>query len=1448
MLKGVKMMCKIDQTLLAADPFSGAFNLLNGTTGKILLWMAGGLVLAALLVFAFRGLMMLKDRAKAIPFGNLIKGAAGRSPAGVADPAKVARLDDLRKKFEEGVEKFKSAGKDLYSLPWYLLVGPAGSGKTEALRHCKVGFPPGLQDCFQGAGGTLNMHWWFMNQAVVLDTAGRMFMEEAALQGGSEWREFLKLLKQSRPNAPLNGMLLVIGVDSLIKDTAEQIEQKAGHIAKQLDTIQRTLDVRFPVYVIITKCDLITGFREFFDKIDDPQLQHQMLGWSNPAALDEAFKADGVENHIKTVRSRLLKYRAGLLIDPVHTEDPQARRTDQIDELFSLPDNLAKIAPRLRKYLEIIFQAGEWSPKPLFLRGIYFSSSMRQGQALDEEVAAAMGVPVDAIPGGKVWDEERSFFLRDIFVSKIFKERGLVTRATNVHKEQTGRRRKLIGVGIGVVVGLIGLTAYGSYRLRQEVQEPLEFWTSVANVSEEKTHDGESLLAIVTWVTQTQAFINMADQKVFDDGDKEAKSGISKDKTRLELLSAVHARLDMDIATGLFSPVTSINSLRKEAGAAVMQLAILDPVVRTARTELAKKENAGYWKKEDRAKRALAALTELTAAETVSRGLKPADEKKGKALNVNALVSFLTDINGTVPAKDKDKANPLLDTMVESVPRAYFQDRGIFGSKDSLEELEKAAASAGPCWTTIGKSGDYELGKLVQLHDATKAFGEEAKALRDPFVIDAKYVKSMPGTLDDYNKLVQEHSAGLRHLTEGDASRYVLLRALYGKNSGSLDKIGTEQSLFEDVKKGLLDKKVFEEVATALPAELREKDAAKLERLAKAIEDAKKAALDGLQLEAASVSKGINVPEIKSLLERPTSGEAGFETVVRAHKVLDGLLVKPEPAKDWLGTASESEKVATAVTSALADVAKLRDGSKDLLKGTPVFTAVERGIAIARGGRLSSAIEELFKGLEVEGKKDIQQAIVAASKDEEFLPVIPFTNLRAKDKKPEFASRGTRQLLSAWKVVKDSLADDAKAGLIVSGKALWDASQNHKTVVRAYASKYADYWLARISRADADARVRKFATWGEFFKEYDENKSELKAKTINEPLRARYEQLAGDLQLIDDIFGATHAADIAGLQKQASEYADGSSKGDKEINEFKDALRALTQDGDKVPSVRNKVRLMDSKGIDELQSTMVANVGAFWHELPIRAMEAIAKSSDIEALDNAKKLVEVVKFPLIRNQAAGVMRFEDLDAVDAALAALPIQGAPEPKAVKPGDFHKELRSVVEGIFNPGRESLAQTLKMDNVTKMTNLLKLYRGTSGKSMVKSIEIVDLKAPTGFTSARDGAQGVKFEVVGQPAPKTLLIQEAASDLADGKSQSLTVSLMESVQVEKLVGEPRHFDDPWCAAFLLAQPDVTKEGAEWFVPVVVKRGADRLWFKLKVKLRVEFPDLRDWPESITP
>lgn len=541
---------------------------------RALIVVAIGLVLIAFLVVLWRLYLKWRARQRAKALSGQIGQNASSAPSAVNDPARRARLDDLRQNFQKGVSKFQAAGKDLYSLPWYVVCGEPGSGKTEAVRHCNVGFPPGLQDEMQGAGGTLNMHWWFTNHAVLLDTAGKLLFSEAPPGSTNEWQEFLGMLRKARPNCPINGLLLVIPSESLVKDSFEDIQKKAGKIARQLDVIQRTLDVRFPVFVLITKCDLINGFREFFSGIKDPQLQHQMTGWSNPDPLDTPFRPDAVDTHLGEVVRRISRRRLGLLRDPIPVE-AGGRRVDEVDALFALPSSVAALAPRLRKYLETIFVAGEWSSKPLFLRGIYFTSALTEGAALDAELASALGVPVDNLPEGKAWERERSFFLRDLFLQKVFKERGLVTRATNT--KQLLRRRQWIfgGVAVTGLALLVLFSVLGRNALRRSIGDELGYWQAAAR-PDDWTREG-------LWrpiVTASQGFQGNDIIRV-----------PSGEETLVRYHALLQKRVEQDLRIPwIFKPLEAValraNPNRRRAQRILFEAGVVKPLVVAARETL----------------------------------------------------------------------------------------------------------------------------------------------------------------------------------------------------------------------------------------------------------------------------------------------------------------------------------------------------------------------------------------------------------------------------------------------------------------------------------------------------------------------------------------------------------------------------------------------------------------------------------------------------------------------------------------------------------------------------------------------------------------------------------------------------------------------------------------------------------------------------------------------
>ncbi|HTV42658.1 MAG TPA: type VI secretion protein IcmF/TssM N-terminal domain-containing protein [Candidatus Sulfotelmatobacter sp.] len=626
------------------------------TIPKIGIWVALAIILFALIIFGCYFLIQrARKKKKSKDFEGAIESQTAASPRAISDPNRRAALDKLRQKFQKGLQEFKSRGKDIYKLPWYVIIGEPGSGKSEAIRHSGVDFPPGMQDELQGSGGTVNMDWWFTNRSIILDTAGSMIFNETEAGENPEWLEFLRLLRKARPHSPINGLFLVLSVESLIKDSADKIAKKASRLSQRLETIKKTLDVRFPVYLLVTKCDLLTGFREFSDTVSDPILQHQMFGWSNPDPLDTPFKPEFVEQHLKSVADRIKRRRLSLLREESGSSqfgDTQfftspfqqsggasKRRLDSADSLFALPDSMMRLAPRLRRYLETVFVEGEWSAKPVFLRGIYFTSSMREGRALDEAMALATGVPLDQLPGDRDWDKNRSYFMRDMFLEKVFRESGLVTRATNTLALLRKRRLLIMGVTGGALALLLILSGLAYHSLNRSVMKESSLW----RIGAINAKNGEWSSPIVLPGTDNPYFFTYE-----GDAPLPGANGMTEVQYQTRLKDMVEKPLAI---SWVFKPITWLSSgkdlNRKKAQETIFLNGVLKPLVTGTRNkimhvDLSPDDPAAV----ARYREALLSLIQLQADSLASgsgsmKGVNPQDA----ARYLNSFISYLADSN-----------------------------------------------------------------------------------------------------------------------------------------------------------------------------------------------------------------------------------------------------------------------------------------------------------------------------------------------------------------------------------------------------------------------------------------------------------------------------------------------------------------------------------------------------------------------------------------------------------------------------------------------------------------------------------------------------------------------------------------------------------------------------------------------------------------------------------
>ncbi|MHB1045257.1 MAG: type VI secretion protein IcmF/TssM N-terminal domain-containing protein [Thermoanaerobaculia bacterium] len=396
------------------------------------LWWAviGGLILIALLVAAFDVFVKKGDKARGGAFEKDLardaQGGAGASKQEVREAVK-----ELSQKWTESLAQLKATGLQVYSLPWYLLIGEPQSGKSTTLKNSGLEFPVG-GDGLSGSGGTRNCDWWFANEAVILDTAGRFTFQEEAAPDATEWSTFLKMLKKYRKECPINGVLVVIPATSLLEDTPEEQDKKAANIRTKLLHLQRVLEIRFPIFIMVTKADRILGFSEFFSKLD-PVDQRQLVGWSNPSGPDKPYALASFDEAWEEILTRVHKLRMKFTANEEIVQN--------VDRIFVFPEELRALGSSLKRYFQGIFQETRYDD-PFVFRGFYLSSGVQQGKPIARATRELLGSSAEGIVENleQIFKRSRAFFIKDFYEKKVFPEQGLIARTkAALEREKTTR-------------------------------------------------------------------------------------------------------------------------------------------------------------------------------------------------------------------------------------------------------------------------------------------------------------------------------------------------------------------------------------------------------------------------------------------------------------------------------------------------------------------------------------------------------------------------------------------------------------------------------------------------------------------------------------------------------------------------------------------------------------------------------------------------------------------------------------------------------------------------------------------------------------------------------------------------------------------------------------------------------------------------------------------------
>ncbi|GGJ02946.1 type VI secretion system membrane subunit TssM [Halopseudomonas pertucinogena] len=347
-------------------------------------------------------------------------------------------------------------------LPWYLLLGPQAAGKTSLLEYSGLEFPLNndQQRVSDEISATRYADWYFAEHAVLLDSAGRYLTQPDPQVDSLGWNTLLGLLR-SRRQRPLNGVLVTLPVDLLLSDSQQELENQARQVRQRLLEINQKLGMDVPVYLVLSKADLLHGFDEYFENLSSDE---------NDQVLGASFRKEQDGTDLQVVRQQfedLLQRLNSQVIMRLHQERDIARR----GRILDFPHQLGRIGEPLSLFIELAF-AGNRYQRATQLRGFYLTSAPSLQGGLDPlttSIGRNLGSGSAAAPAARTG---RPRFIRRLLSRVIFPEAELAGLDQREVRRINWRQRALFASAAACLL-VAGLAWANSFSANHERLEQL---------------------------------------------------------------------------------------------------------------------------------------------------------------------------------------------------------------------------------------------------------------------------------------------------------------------------------------------------------------------------------------------------------------------------------------------------------------------------------------------------------------------------------------------------------------------------------------------------------------------------------------------------------------------------------------------------------------------------------------------------------------------------------------------------------------------------------------------------------------------------------------------------------------------------------------------------------------------------------------------------------------
>lgn len=361
------------------------------------------------------------------------------------------------------IHQSRSAGgggaSALHELPWYLVLGSPGAGKTSLLNRSGLSVSKAASSSGSETGDAQQCDWYFSPDAVLIDTASRYLKDD---QASNDFSDFLRLLTKHRRKPAINGVVLVVSVPEILSATNEARGVLAEHLAARIAQYANSLGASPPIYLVLSKCDQLSGFAAAFSGLDLSERQ-QPLGMTFASRdISQLGARKLFEEKFAGLTGSVHQHVDSLIVSRGGVAD---------DQLMQFPHDFAELSGSLISFFVRLEQATQ-ARFPSALRGVYFTSAVQTRNPLPPLNTAALAERFALLPDETQVEEvseeipisTNGYFINDLFKKIIFPDLNL-----SLTYSHANRRRSWTPILIGVAAALgLGFVGWSGFEFRKD--------------------------------------------------------------------------------------------------------------------------------------------------------------------------------------------------------------------------------------------------------------------------------------------------------------------------------------------------------------------------------------------------------------------------------------------------------------------------------------------------------------------------------------------------------------------------------------------------------------------------------------------------------------------------------------------------------------------------------------------------------------------------------------------------------------------------------------------------------------------------------------------------------------------------------------------------------------------------------------------------------------------